>query len=112
MSAGQRTEDAGLSPDRPSPFCPHGRDAKAPLRGIGVGQVQPNHHIQVGVFRVLPEVRLVFLQKAVHVELVIQPVELAAVRVRGVDVLRGGDEQTAGIAIIAHAFGQCGVARQ
>ena len=71
------------------------RVAKAPLRGIGVGQVQPNHHIQVGVFRALLKVRLVFLQKAVHVELVIQPVELAAVRVRGVDVLRGGDEQTA-----------------
>lgn len=31
----------------------------------------------------------------------------------GIGVKRtGGDEQTAGIAIIAHAFGQCGVARQ
>ena len=42
MDAGQRTEDAGLSPERPSPFCQHGRDAKAPLRGgtqgrFGVG---------------------------------------------------------------------------
>ena len=39
MGAVQRTEDAGLSPERPSPFCPHGRDAKAPLRGETQGRL-------------------------------------------------------------------------
>ena len=39
--------------------------------------------------------RLIFLEKALRIQLIVQPVELAVVRVHGVDVLRGRDKQPA-----------------